>query len=88
MWPACCVEGVLELGAGADGLCHLQGDVGPTGPRGSAGAKGEPVSGVGSVQGEQVEAAPAPTSDPSTHRAPLAWLFLETLAPRGTLETG
>lgn len=26
------------------------------------------------------------TSDPSFHRAHLAWLFLETLAPRETLE--
>lgn len=28
------------------------------------------------------------TFDPSTHRAHLAWFFLETLAPRETLETG
>lgn len=63
--------------------------MGPTGPKGATGVKGEPVS-IGKVFGgaEQVKVLPPLTFDPSTHRAHLAWFFLETLAPRETLETG
>lgn len=48
--------GVMEPRVGADGFCHLQGDMGPTGPKGATGTKGERVSmwkclgGVGKVK--------------------------------------
>ena len=34
----------MEPVADADGLCHLQGDVGLSGPKGATGVKGERVS--------------------------------------------
>jgi hypothetical protein len=78
---------ISGLWSTTDGLCYLQGDVGPAGPRGAAGIKGEQVSegrclGYGAGEGYTLF-----TSDASIHRAYLGWFFLETLAPRETLET-